>query len=132
MKPLNLSIPSRSLTLASLLSYTPRTVIPFSAKTIFSLSTIKGLSLSIPSAKDSTTSTSENLSITIPGRKSASPNISLHEDVSTVLRRYSTAALTLCSINASSIFLSCLDNILTVILDFLLTKPIPIKYPSKS
>lgn len=46
----------------------------FKKHTIKSARSIVGFNLSIPSASDSTTSTSENLSITIPGRKSASPD----------------------------------------------------------
>ena len=105
---------------------------PFSASTFFNSSTIRSLNLSIPSASDSTTRISENLSITIPGRKSASPNISLHDDISTVCFLYSTQSLTLCSKKASSIWLVWRLNILTVILDLRLIKPIPMKYPSKS
>ena len=127
IKPLTLSIPSRVRTLASLLSYTPRISMPFSRRISFTFSTISDLNLSIPKASDSTTSTSEYLSITSPGRKSASPNIRRHAEVSTVLNLYSTAALTLSSINVSSTTSVCLLSILTVILDFLLINPIPMK-----
>ena len=97
------------------------------------MSTITGFSLSIPSASDSTTSTSENLSMTMPGRKSASPNMTRQLDVSTVAFLYSHAFLTRISIKASSMTVPFfLDSIRTVSLELVLMKPCPRKKPSKS
>ena len=82
--------------------------------------------LSMPSASDSTTSTSENLSTTRPGRKSASPKITRQALVSTVFLRYAQASRTRFSRNASSI--SCAPSrviMRTRIFEFWLMKPRP-------
>ena len=105
---------------------------PSSASISIRSSIIFDFSLSMPRARDSTTSTSENLSTTSPGRKSASPNIILQEDMSTVFFLYSQAVLTLSLINSSSILSRQRASILTVIFEFVLIKPAPILNPSKS
>ena len=91
------------------------------------------LKRSIPSARDCTTITSENLSTTRPGRKSASAKIRRHALVSTTFLRYSHASRTRCSKSFSSIStFSSLVIRRTVIFEFVLIKPFPIGYPSKS
>ena len=123
-------MPSFKRTLASLRSYTPRTVMPVSASTFLQASTICSLNRSIPSARDSTTSTSSNLSITIPGRKSASPKIIRQLPVSTTFFRYSHAFFTRMSRNSSSISWSMFLVIRRMrILELVLINPRPIGYP---
>ena len=106
---------------------------PSSARTFFNFSRITGFQRSIPRARDSTTSTSENLSTTMPGRKSASPKIRRQLPVSTVVFLYSQAFRTRISIKSSSMTASRFrDMTRTVILERVLMKPCPRKYPSKS
>ena len=133
MKPFTLESPSFVRSFASLRSYTPRILIPSSARISFKKFTIISLNCSMPSARHSTTSTSSYLSITKPGKKSASPKIIRQEEVSTVVLRYSHAFFTRIFKNASSISWSGFLVIMRIrIFEFWLINPFPIGYPSKS
>ena len=136
MHPLYGARPSFLRTFASLRSYTPRILTPSCAIISFSKSTICSLYKSMPSARDSTTSTSEKRSTTSPGRKSASPKITRqHVRSSPCITAflYSQAFFTRIRRNASLISCSASRvSIRMVILDFRLMNPRPIGYPSKS